>query len=130
MSSHPANQSSETGVQWQVDWNAALAAVNGSQSLLRELAAIFGSEGPRLQKQLEQALQEGDAPGLRIAAHTLKGSARYFGTNPVSELALKIEKLAMDEQLEAAEEPLRQLQTSLPLLLKAIQTIPEQASDA
>ena len=112
--------SDNVDAEFTVDWDTALAAVNGSESLLTELSAIFSREGPRLLGQMETAIQDGDAAGLRIAAHTLKGSSRYFGDNPVSEQAIHIEKFAADGQLEKAEEPLDLLRSALPRLLTAL----------
>jgi HPt (histidine-containing phosphotransfer) domain-containing protein len=109
-----------TANEFNVDWEEALAAVNGSESLLAELSAIFNSEGPRLLGQLDTAIAEGDAAGVRIAAHTLRRSAGYFGDTPVSEQASHLEKLAEDGQLDKADEPLARLRLALPQLLSAL----------
>ncbi len=104
----------------EIDWNDALAAVNGNEALLRELTGLFKDEGPRLLQEVVLAVQSADCAGVKLAAHTLKGSARYFGRNPVCELAAQIEKFASDDQLDATAQPLAELQARLPQLLLAL----------
>jgi PAS domain S-box-containing protein len=104
----------------EVSWDDALKAVNGNEKLLCELTALFMDEGPRLLQEVDIAVRARDQAGLKLAAHTLKGSARYFGGNPVYELASAIEKFAHDGQLDAAAEPLAALQASMPQLLHAL----------
>ncbi|MBM4001088.1 MAG: response regulator [Planctomycetes bacterium] len=80
--------------RFAVDWDRAVAELGGRLDLMRDLAVIFLEEGPRLLGDIGQALTRDDGRSLRIAAHTLKGSARYFGDTPVTELAFAIERLA------------------------------------
>ena len=75
-----------------VDWNAALAGVDGRRELLTELIQIFFSEYPQVLGQVEQAVQVQHAESLRLSAHRLKGCLRYFGENRAGELAMELEE--------------------------------------
>ena len=92
-----------------VDWDVALQQVEGRQSLLRDLAKLFIQEGPRLLSDAEQAAAAKDVKALRIAAHTLKGSLRYFGPTESHSLASQLEQHAREGNLEQTPELLTQL---------------------
>jgi two-component system sensor histidine kinase/response regulator len=116
----PGDLTLTTGSPLEVDWSTALAAVNGSEDLLRELSSIFDAEGPRLLSDAQAAYERGDGPGVKIAAHTLKGSARYFGNTPVGKYAADLEKMAAAGSLDDAGDTLTQIQSALPRLLSAL----------
>jgi two-component system sensor histidine kinase/response regulator len=86
----------------EVDWAMALESVQGDAGLLREVVEAFLEEGPRCQAAMKEALAAGDVDRLRRAAHTLKGSVRFFGDIPVYRLALQIEQMAVADDLEGA----------------------------
>ena len=66
------------------DWTTAVAAVRGDARLRMIVAQAAVEEIPHLLSALHQAVTNEDAMALRLAAHTCKGSVRYFGTNPAS----------------------------------------------
>lgn len=108
--------------QQVVDWVEARDIVNGKEDLLRDLIEIFLSEGPRLLDQAQQSWQRGDAAGLRIAAHTLKGSARYFGARRLSSAARELEIAAGRVESEDAEALLVRVQSALEQLLPELRS--------
>ncbi len=73
---------------------AALAREVGEPSIADEIRDLFLTElGPRMDA-IHRAVDGGDTEALRIAAHTLKGSAASVGAVAVSGAAAEIEQLA------------------------------------
>ena len=63
----------------------------------------FLKEYPKLLAAVRQTLAAGDAPALRTAAHSLKGSLRYFGETPRAALAFHLETMgSLGKLAEAA----------------------------
>jgi len=104
-----------------VDWCEALHSVNGDRHLLREIVEAFLDEAPRLLTTIRAAIEQPDGRTLQRAAHTLKGSTRYFGANQVSELALRLETMGASSSLAQARETLadveREMARLTPLLV-------------
>lgn len=74
------------------DRTAALNRLEGDESLLHELIAIFFEDYPKLSDRLWQALARSDLTAVRETAHSLKGSLAYIGFTDAADLALEIEK--------------------------------------
>ena len=85
-----------------LDWDEALQAVNGDAALLRDVVESLLTEWPRLLSDLERAAAAEDSKSLRRAAHTLKGSLRFFGHSLALRLAEQAELLAQAGQLAEA----------------------------
>jgi HPt (histidine-containing phosphotransfer) domain-containing protein len=79
-----------------VDWTAAVGRLSGDRELLGELIGLFLDECPKLMATIRQAAADGDAPALRLAAHTLKGSVGNFAARRAFEAAMRLETLARD----------------------------------
>ncbi|WP_375058285.1 response regulator [Zobellella sp. DQSA1] len=108
-----------------LDWDDALARLEGNAALLAEMAGLFLQEAPGLMRAMSEALARGDAAELRRAAHTLKGSALVVGGSALAETALALETLARNGELDAASRTLPALEQKLAELepaLKARQT--------
>ena len=101
-------------------WEVALAQVEGREALLRELIGLFQQEGPRLLIDTEKACEAADLKELRIAAHTLKGSLRYFGPSEASRLAATVEQAAIDEDLPTANHCLAELRRQVERMLQSL----------
>jgi CheY-like chemotaxis protein/HPt (histidine-containing phosphotransfer) domain-containing protein len=86
-----------------IDWNAALESVEGNHDLLRIASEAFLRECPKLLADLEGAIQRRDIRSAKIAAHTLKGSVRYFGPSPAFDLAASLEERAVRGTLDDSE---------------------------
>ena len=91
--------------------------VQGDQDLLRELVDAFLTECPRLMQEIEVALEQNDAEQLRIAAHTLKGSVRYFGAEAAMSVAFDLELAGKEGRFSGVDGKLAQLQDELNRLL-------------
>jgi PAS domain S-box-containing protein len=95
------------------DWSTALATVQGSEDLLREIIEAFLEEAPRQVAAMHTALAGSDAASLRRAAHTVKGSMRYFGAQVAFDLASQLESLAHAGELQAAPAAVARLEQEL-----------------
>jgi len=84
-------------------FDAALKAVDGDTQLLSDLARIFLIESPRLIGDIEEAIEQTDAPLLRRAAHTIKGGLRLFGAESAYEVAARLEDLGHSGDVRSAE---------------------------
>lgn len=100
-----------------IHWNAALATCGGDHALLRDIVEAFLEECPRRLVELRQALDQEDYELLNRAAHTIKGSMRYFGAPGVFEQAFSLEQLGAAKSLTGAEEFYELLKQELAKLL-------------
>jgi HPt (histidine-containing phosphotransfer) domain-containing protein len=103
-----------------LDRAAILERVEGDEELLKEIVQLFIEDCPRLIKQLHDSVYADNAAGLRMAAHTLRGSLSYFGPSQACALALELEILGRDGNVaqarpiyEALVAKLEQLQPAL-----------------
>ena len=87
-----------------IDWEAALKICGGDRELLRDIAAAFLEEQPRRIDEIRRAIDTADWELLHRAAHTIKGSMRYFGASAVFDRAFGLEQLAARKSLDGAEE--------------------------
>ena len=86
-----------------VNWTEALKTAQGNRKLLKSMTEAALEEIPQLMTAIRQAIANGDHARLRFAAHTLKGSVRYFGANQVCEHAAKLEDMGRKGELAGAE---------------------------
>ncbi|NQT16709.1 MAG: response regulator, partial [Planctomycetes bacterium] len=84
------------------DWNAALRSVRGDRRLLQVIVDTVLEETPRLLEEIREAVGCGDPGALQLAAHTLKGSIRYFGQGSAYREAYRLEEMGRDGDLEDA----------------------------
>ena len=93
-----------------IDWDAALEAVDGEESLLQTLVQAVLEESPQILEAIRRAIADNDASSLRLAAHTLKGSIRYFRANNAFDAAFRLERMGRDGDLRDADDALRVLE--------------------
>jgi PAS domain S-box-containing protein len=103
-----------------VDWATARKAVRGDARLLQTIVETALNEIPQLLAEIRRAAAAGDCRALRLAAHTLKGSIRYFGAQAVLEPALRLEVMGQNGHLEDAAEVLPVLDLSAGRLMTAL----------
>jgi CheY-like chemotaxis protein len=101
-----------------LDKDAALAEVGGNVRLFRELAGLFLDEYPRLLDEIRQAIGRRDAPSLKRAAHTLKGSVSNFRAPAAVGAAWKLEAMGIAGAWSGADQ-------AFDVLLKEIQRVEE-----
>jgi two-component system, sensor histidine kinase and response regulator len=100
-----------------INWDAALKICAGDPELLRDIAEAFLEEHPRRMDELRRAIDTADWELLHRAAHTIKGSMRYFGAHAVFDRAFGLEQLAAHQSLDGAEEILGLLKQELAKLV-------------
>jgi len=104
----------------------ALKALKGDRDMLKIVVEAALVECPHQMAAIQQAIRERDASALRLAAHTLKGSIRYFGQTGAFEQAYRLEQMGRDSDLANAkhvfttlEEEVRRLSDGLTEYLRA-----------
>ncbi|MEX2175832.1 MAG: response regulator [Pirellulaceae bacterium] len=100
-----------------IDWNEALKICSGDHALLRDIVDAFLEENPRRLDEIRKAIDQADYELLNRAAHTIKGSMRYFSAHRVYERALALEQLGAQQKLLGAEELLGLLKQELAKLV-------------
>jgi CheY-like chemotaxis protein/HPt (histidine-containing phosphotransfer) domain-containing protein len=110
----------------EIDWEFALSALNGDPKLLRSVVGAALKEAPRLLDHIRLAVSEGDAPGLRIAAHTLKGAVRYFGESRVYDGAYQMEQWGAQERVDFATSELPDLTAEVGRLVSTLKAYLER----
>jgi two-component system, sensor histidine kinase and response regulator len=116
----PAQVLPPSPAESMVDWALAKKAVRGDVNLLELIVETASGEIPQLLASIRRAVSAGDAQALRLAAHTLKGSIRYFGAAPVLETAQQLETMGQNNQLETAAQSLAALEQSAAELMCAL----------
>lgn len=102
------------------DEAGALLRAGGDRALLEEIATLFRADSSRAIRQLQRALSAGDAEVLRLAAHSLKGSAANIGGSKARALAAELEQIGRSGSLEAAPSVLEDLRDETDRLLAAL----------
>ena len=102
-------------------WETALESAGGNRQLLLELVEVSVGECPRLLGEVRRAIEGGDHAALLLAAHTLKGSIRYFGATEAFDLAFETETAARQEDLETARANLEPLALAIERVVAELQ---------
>jgi signal transduction histidine kinase/DNA-binding response OmpR family regulator len=77
--------------------------IGDDPAFLVEMIDSYLETTPALLAQLEEALENGDASALRLAAHTLKSGSADFGAMSLSRVCAQLETLAREETLAGAQ---------------------------
>lgn len=105
------------------DYDAALARAGGDAVLLKELATLFLTDGPKHLVEVKTAISKGDGAVLGLAAHTLKGAAGLFDAGEVIRSASQLERLRRAGDLEHAERMCADLEAAMARLLDALKQL-------
>lgn len=87
---------------------------------LKPILSSFLEITPDLINKVEQAITAQNATDLQHQAHTLKGSAANVGAIQLPEIALQLEQMGKNNQLDGAEDKLEQVRLAYTDLAKAI----------
>jgi CheY-like chemotaxis protein len=104
-----------------IDWAETLRVVQGDRRLLRTLVEAALKEFPALLAAAAQAVAQADATKLRLSAHTLKGSLRYFGDTPALSLLQQLETMGQDHSLAGAAAILAAVEEQMAEVTSAMQ---------
>lgn len=102
------------------EWQAALADLDGSEEILRDLAGVFLSEADAMTGAVRNAVARRDAAELRRSAHSLKGAARIFHATPAATAAYELEILGRDNDFRDANRALAKLEEEVSNLCNAL----------
>lgn len=94
-----------------------LERVGGDRELLAEVITLFLEDGPALIEAMRQGLRDDDYTAVRMAAHSLAGSAGNFDATPVTALARQLEARALAQDVPASRVAFAQLENGVTRLL-------------
>jgi CheY-like chemotaxis protein len=112
-----ANHTAKSTKPSAINWDSAIAVVDGDRELLGEIVAAFLIEGPTLLEQIRRALAVSDSAQLRREAHTLKGALRTLGIESAAELAAELEEIGRRGDLSAAPAKMARLESQVDQIL-------------
>ena len=110
---------------WKLE--VALESVKNDEDLLRIVMETYLEESPRLVADMRQAIEQTKGPQLNMAAHSLKGSLRFFGAESGFQLAYQLELMGRDQKFDKADATLDELETLLGKLTPSLRDYLEQA---
>jgi len=113
----------------KIDWAVAMEAVGGNEQLLAELIEIFFQEYPKLVGAIQTSIESKVALDLQRAAHTLKGSLRYFGESDAGHIALELETMGRDGDFANATATVQRLQSAAAPLLPQLRDFADKHGD-
>jgi HPt (histidine-containing phosphotransfer) domain-containing protein len=87
---------------------------------MRTMIDVFLTESPRMLEEVYLALAARDAPRLRRAGHSLKGSCGYFAATSAYDAAQQVEKLGETGDFAAADRATAELRTQIERLQPAL----------
>ena len=88
---------------------------------VRELIELFLDDAPQRVHKLREGIQRQDIETARVAAHSLKGSARNLGALALSVTSEAAEELVKDSEWVAAEAKLADIQQELEALVAELE---------
>jgi two-component system, sensor histidine kinase and response regulator len=83
--------------------SAALESTGGDRELARELISVFLSEVPGWMRELEGAVQRGDAGEVQRLAHTIKGAVDSCGAPQAYDASMLLERMGRGGELGGAQ---------------------------
>ncbi len=82
----------------------------GDDEFLNDLIRTFLDETPVILERLHAALANDDAGGIRLNAHSLKGSSAEFGASWLAELCRQLELAGKNGDLDTAPDLLGEIE--------------------
>jgi HPt (histidine-containing phosphotransfer) domain-containing protein len=79
-----------------------LERVGGNRDVLRQLIGVFYQDCNTQMAVLRDAIHDGDADGVRDAAHTVKGMVAFFGQTGAADAARRLEAIGTRGEVEGA----------------------------
>lgn len=86
-----------------IDWASALEYTDGDEALLKDVVETMIDELPKLSNSLSHSLTHGDLAGVKLAAHTLKGTLRAVAVESLAELCQVVETLSGNGQSDGIQ---------------------------
>ena len=101
--------------------------LDGDCQFLIELTEIFRREYPRQVGLIRQAIDQGDAPGLKRASHALKGALTSLSACQARESAAHLEEMGATGNLQGARAGLHNLEGEL---IKTVESLDKLGGEA
>jgi CheY-like chemotaxis protein len=105
-----------------MNWSKAMEVVQGDRGLLKEIVETFLDECPQRLIDLRDSIRDGDHGLLQRAAHTLKGSMRYFGAAKAYDLADELESMGREGTVPETTQTVETLEAELDRLMPVLTT--------
>jgi CheY-like chemotaxis protein/HPt (histidine-containing phosphotransfer) domain-containing protein len=102
--------------------------VGGDPEFLVELIDTFLDDAPQLLADMGQAVEQGDAGGLRLAAHSLKSNSADFGAKALSALCKELEMMGKAGALDGAVERVAQAKAEYERVKTTLQAMTQDVS--
>jgi PAS domain S-box-containing protein len=106
-----------------LDRDVLLAGVDGNRKLLHQLVRLFLADYPKRLKEINKAIQSGDAAALQAAAHALKGSVGNFSAKKAFAAAQQLESIGKEGDLSAAGQASATLDAELQLVSEELKQL-------
>jgi HPt (histidine-containing phosphotransfer) domain-containing protein len=92
----------------------------GDTGFVGEMIDSYLATTPPLLQKLNQSVADGDAAGLRLAAHTLKSGSADMGAVTLSRLSAELEAMGKAGALEGARELVARAEDEFARVRKAL----------
>ncbi len=123
----PATAASDTAPP-AINWDLANELTGSGSEMLKDLSDALKTQTPTLVADVRRAIEVRDSKLLRLAAHTIKGSASYFGAAPLIHVATELEDRGREQSFEGTAEMLATLETEVARVFAALDVGPPNSS--
>ena len=106
-----------------VDIDDLRERLDSDDGLLVQMRELFQTTCPELLAEIDQAIENQDADGLRRSAHGLKGMVANFSAPTVADQAYALERMGRDNQLDEVVATRARLGESLDQLGQTLETL-------
>ena len=110
-----------------MDVEKIVAGLEGDRKLFSELVDLFFTNCPLQMAAIESAVRDGDAAGLRKAAHKLKGTVGTFKAEESAAAASRLEQMGTAGDMAGARAAIDGLRSAVDRLTREL--APYRASD-
>jgi PAS domain S-box-containing protein len=118
-----------SGAQGAVlDEERLLDRLGGDRRALARIAKLFLADAPVQLARIREALESRDAPGLRAAAHALKGSVANFAAPEATAAALRLQQLGEAGRMTGTRSAYARLERELGLVTERLESLSSAAS--
>jgi signal transduction histidine kinase/CheY-like chemotaxis protein/HPt (histidine-containing phosphotransfer) domain-containing protein len=107
----------------EFDEAAALDCVGGDGDLLLVIMRLFFDDCPRLLEEINDAINQSDAPTLKRLGHTVRGVASNFAMTAVVEAACRLETMGKAGELGTAQTALIELRNAIDRVRPALDVL-------
>jgi HPt (histidine-containing phosphotransfer) domain-containing protein len=113
-----------------LDERLLLERVGGDRRALTKLVRLFLSDARELLARARRAVELRDAPGLRAAAHALKGSVSNFAAPTARAAAARLQEIGESEDLSQASVAYARLDEELASVRESLKALVSRGAGA